>query len=130
MNRRPSVISDYAVVALVLLLGASVIASARAQGKTKAGGERFFIVASIDQAKSQFLLKRPTEVTLIVKVDAKTQYQDDKGKPIKLSDFRAGDTVWVDYSGTPDQPTAVRIRKGQMTVADLHRFYLDYPEIK
>jgi hypothetical protein len=119
-----------AIVVAVWLVATSIVTNASPQGKKTGTGEEFFIVASVDQAKSQFLLKRPTEVTLLVKVGDRTQYLDDKGKPIKLSDFRAGDTVWVTSSGGGDEPTATRIRKGQMTIADLHRYYLDYPEIK
>lgn len=104
--------------------------SAAAQDKKTATGESFFIVGSVDQQKSQFLLKRPTEVTLLVKLDANTKFFDDSGQPLKSTDFRTGDTVWLTSSGNPDEPTAARIRKGQMTVADLHRYYLDYPEIK
>jgi hypothetical protein len=103
--------------------------SAAAQDKKTPTGEAFFIVASVDQSKSQFLLKRPTEVTLLVKVDANTKYVDDTGQPMKTTDFRAGDTIWLTSTGGGDEPTAVRIRKGQMTVAELHRSYLDYPEI-
>jgi hypothetical protein len=102
---------------------------AHAQKKT-AAGEEFFIVASIDQAQSQLLLKRPTEVTLLAKVTPKTQFADDKGKLIKLSDLRAGDTVWAVTSGGDTNTSIGRLRKGSMTVADLHRYYLDYPEIK
>jgi len=104
--------------------------SVAAQDKKTAAGESFFIVGSVDQQKSQFLLKRPTEVTLLVTVNANTKYLDDSGQPLKATDFRTGDTVWLTSSGNPDNPTAVRIRKGEMTVADLHRYYLDYPEIK
>jgi hypothetical protein len=103
--------------------------SVAAQDKKTSAGEAFFIVASVDQSKSQFLLKRPTEVTLLVKVDANTKYVDDTGQPMKTTDFRAGDTIWLTSTGGGDEPTAVRIRKGQMTVAELHRSYLDYPEI-
>jgi hypothetical protein len=105
-------------------------ASASAQDKKTAAGESFFIVASVDQQKSQFLLKRPTEVTLLVSVNANTQYFDDSGNRLKGTDFRAGDTIWLTSSGSGDEPTAVRIRKGEMTVAELHHSYLDYPEIK
>jgi hypothetical protein len=104
--------------------------SAAEQDKKTAAGESFFIVGSVDQQKSQFLLKRPTEVTLLVTVNPNTKYLDDAGQPLKATDFRTGDTVWLTSSGNPDNPTAVRIRKGQMTVADLHRYYLDYSEIK
>jgi len=93
-------------------------------------GEQFFIVASVDLQKSQLLLKHPTEVTLVLMTSSKTQFADDAGKPLKLSDFRSGDTVWVTSSGVAGDATATRIRKGIMSVADLHRFYLDYPEIK
>jgi hypothetical protein len=63
-------------------------------------------------------------------VSEKTQYLDDKGKPLRLSDLRAGDTVWVVSSAGQDGPSAIRIRKGQMTLAALHRESLDYPEIR
>jgi hypothetical protein len=49
---------------------------------------------------------------------------------MNLSDFRAGDTVWVTSGKTSDGAVALKVRKGQMTVADLHRYYLDFPEIK
>jgi hypothetical protein len=104
--------------------------AATTPGKKTPAGEQFFIVASVDLQKSQILLKRPTEVTLLAHVDDKTRCLDDSGKPIKLSDFRSGDTVWVNLSNSPSGARAVLIRKGQMTVADLHRYYLDYPEIK
>jgi hypothetical protein len=115
---------------LVVVTGISFASTAPAQSKKMSGAEEFFIIASVDQAKSQVLLKRPTEVTALEKVSEKTQYLDDKGKPLRLSDLRAGDTVWVVSSGGQDGPNAIRIRKGQMTLAALHREYLDYPEIK
>jgi hypothetical protein len=109
---------------------ASASAYAGAAVKKTPAGEAFFIVGSVDPSKSQVLLKYPTEVTLLVNVDAKTQFFDDSGKPLKIADFRAGDTVWVTSAESAGTVNAVRIRKGQMTVADLHRHYLDYPEIK
>jgi len=93
-------------------------------------GEQFFIVASVDLQKSQMLLKYPTEVTLLMHVDGTTKFADDSGTPLKLSDFRAGDTVWVSSTSNKGDVTAVRVRKGRMNVADLHRYYLDYAEIK
>jgi hypothetical protein len=93
-------------------------------------GEQFFMVASVDLQKSQLLLKRPTEVTLLTHVGDKTKYLDSAGKPIQLSNLRAGDTVWVTVSNGSSGATATRVRKGDMTVAELHRYYLDYPEIK
>jgi len=99
-------------------------------GKKNAAGEQFFIVASIDLQQSQLLLKYPTEVTLLMKVTPQTKLADESGNPIKLSDFRAGDTLWAISTGSGDDTTAVKVRKGQMTVADLHRYYLDYEAIK
>jgi hypothetical protein len=98
--------------------------------KKTPAGEQFFIVASLDLQKSQLLLKYPTEVTLLVKVTNQTKIVDDAGKPIKLSDLRAGDTVWLTSADRPDGAVALKVRKGEMTVADLHRYYLDYAEIK
>jgi hypothetical protein len=106
-------------------------AGAPAPGKATVAGEKFFIVASVDLQKSQLLLKYPTEVTLLVVVNNATKFTDDTGKPLKLSDFRSGDTVWmVSSSSGQGEATALRVRKGRMTVADLHRYYLDYEEIK
>lgn len=104
--------------------------AAATAGKKTPAGEQFFIVASVDLQKSQLLLKHPTEVTLLAHVDDKTKYLDSAGKPIQLSSLRAGDTVWVTLSNGPSGATAIRVRKGEMTVAELHRYYLNYPEIK
>ena len=116
------------VLALVTALLFAMIGYA--QDKKASTGEEFFIVASIDQAKSQILLKHPTEVTTLLNVNNKTRILDDNGKPIHLSNLRTGDTVWVLSSGSGESVTAIQIRKGPMTVAELHRHYLDYPEIK
>ncbi|MGB9070375.1 MAG: hypothetical protein WCC21_17545 [Candidatus Acidiferrales bacterium] len=98
--------------------------------KKTPAGEQFFIVASLDLQQKQLLLKYPTEVTLLVKVTDQTAFVDDSGKSMKLSDLRAGDTVWLTSSGSSTDTTALKVRKGEMTVADLHRYYLDYSEIK
>jgi hypothetical protein len=98
--------------------------------KKTPAGEEFFIVASVDLQKSQLLLKYPTEVTLLMRVDDSTKFADESGEPLKLSDFRAGDTVWVTSTNNKSDVTAVRVRKGRMDVADLHRYYLNYSEIR
>ncbi|MGA2511730.1 MAG: hypothetical protein ABSG27_16040 [Candidatus Acidiferrales bacterium] len=130
MNRPFFRISAIRAPIVALLVGILLTANVSAQTKKNSTGEAFYIVASLDQQKSQLLLKRPSEVTLLMKVGDETQLADETGKPLKLTDLRAGDTVWVISSGDPSAPTAVHIRKGQMAVADLHRYYLDYPEIK
>ncbi len=129
MNKCWNRMLRYSVLAAAVAAGIAGGANTYAQDKKTSTGEEFFIVASVDLMKSQLLLKRPSEVTMLMKVNEKTKYADDAGKPLTLSDLRAGDTVWV-LSSNPADPTASRIRKGQMTVADLHRYYLDYPEIK
>ncbi len=98
--------------------------------KKTESGEQFFIVASIDLQKQQLLLKYPTEVTLLVKATDQTNLVDGFGKAMKLADLRAGDTVWLTSGKGSDGTVALKVRKGQMTVADLHRYYLDYSEIK
>jgi hypothetical protein len=101
-----------------------------APGKKTPAGEQFFIVASVDLQKSQLLLKYPTEVTVLMHIDESTKLVDESGRPLKLSDFRAGDTVWASSRTSGDETTALHIRKCRMDVADLHRYYLDYAEIK
>jgi hypothetical protein len=116
---------------LTPLLALSLVLGLQAQTKKTSGGEEFFIVSSIDSAKSQLLLKRPTEVTLLMKVTDKTTFLDATNKPIHLTDLHAGDTVWVTSSSSAESgPTALTIRKGPMTVELLHRYFLDYPVIK
>jgi hypothetical protein len=101
-----------------------------AVGKKTPAGEYFFIIGSVDQAQQQLLLKWPTEVTLLLKVTPDTKFESEAGKPLKFPDFRAGDTVWVSYTGTGDNATALKVRAGIMTAEDLHQYYLDYAVIK
>jgi len=84
----------------------------------------FFIVSSIDLAKRQILLKRPTEVTELMRVDGETRYFEEGGKPIRLTDLRAGDTVFITSRPAGGQPAAVIIQKGLMTLDLLRSRYL------
>jgi hypothetical protein len=84
----------------------------------------FFIVSSVDLGKRQLLLKLPTEVTELMGVDSNTRYVDEQGKPIRLTDLRAGDTVYIASTRGGDKPLAVSIRKGPMTIEVLHQRYL------
>jgi len=72
--------------------------------------------------KEQLLVKRPTEVTQVMRVNGQTQYYDRVEKPIGLIDLRAGDTVYIVSS--PSSGFALEVREGPMTVAELHRRYL------
>jgi hypothetical protein len=88
-------------------------------------GEEFFIISSVNSSKQQLVLKRPTEVTLLVRVNEKTAYLDQQGRPLQLKDFRAGDTVYVGSRSSAEGPPLVtRIRKGLMTLEELRHRYL------
>jgi hypothetical protein len=84
----------------------------------------FFIVSSIDLAKRQILLKRPTEVTELTRVDNGTHYFGEHGKPIRLTDLRAGDTVYIVVKLNGGQSVALTISKGPMTLDVLRERYL------
>jgi len=127
MNR----LSRSLIFSFAVLAATSLAVHLQAQNKKTSGGEEFFIVSSIDPAKSQVLLKRPTEVTLIMKITDKTVILDVANRPLHLTDLHAGDTVWViASSGANGGSSALRIRKGLMTVELLHRYFLDYSVIK
>jgi uncharacterized protein DUF5666 len=90
-------------------------------------GEEFFLISSVDGKKHQIVLKRPTEVTELVRVTDSTVYRDEQGKPLEFKDLRAGDTVYVTVALQPDgSRIATHIRKGIMTVEELHRRYLKF----
>jgi hypothetical protein len=122
MNR----VSGILIVVLSLLISFPLAPVGGGQGKKNASGEEFFIVSAVDQSKSQLLLKRPTEITVLMQVNERSVFLDEAGKNLKLADFRAGDTLWV--TSTADaggKHVAVRIRKGPMTMQELHKLYLD-----
>jgi len=87
-------------------------------------GEEFFIISSVDITKKQLLVKQPTEITQLLQVNDKTRYTDKNGKAMQFADLRAGDTVYVRSAGRSAARVAVSIRKGPMTVEELHRRYL------
>lgn len=87
--------------------------------------EDFFIISSMDAKKAQLVLKRPTEVTELIRVTDKTVYLDEQGKAIDFKSLRAGDTVYVTSSPGPDgMRFATEIRRGPMTLEELHRRYV------
>ncbi|MGH9756451.1 MAG: hypothetical protein ACRD4M_01830 [Candidatus Acidiferrales bacterium] len=109
----------------------ALASGAFAQEKKNSAGESFFMISSINQSQSQVLLKAPTELTQLVGVTAQTKYLDENNKPLKLSDLRAGDTVWViTRAEKGGDVAAISIRKGPMTVSELHQLYLDYQVLK
>ena len=84
----------------------------------------FFIVSSVDPSKNQLLLKQPTEVTEVLRVDEKTRYLDLAGKKMTLKDLQAGDTVYVVSVAGTGGSLALEIRRGPMTLRELQRRYL------
>jgi hypothetical protein len=116
-----------ALFSVVLGGGLSSQAARASRGRNAAAPEgAFFIVSSVDVDKKQIVLKLPTEVTELMLATERTVYLDERGRPMRFQDLRAGDTVYV-VSKTADDGThlAQRIRRGPMTVDELHRRYLN-----
>lgn len=109
---------------LAFLLTPVFAQSAPNQANADSGKGDFYIVSSIDLARKQILLKRPTEVTELMRVDGETHYFEESGKPMGLADLRAGDTVFIMSKPAASQPLAVTIHKGPMTLDVLRERYL------
>ena len=122
MNR-----SGFRFAAIVFCLTAAAAWPAGAATPAPPITEEFFIVSSVDSGKGLMVIKRPTEVTLTMGLTDKTRCRDEQGKPIRAIDLRAGDTVFIasDRSAS-GQPVAASIRRGPMTVPELHRRYLRF----
>lgn len=104
---------------------AAPLAAAQKQPARAPSTEEFFIISSVDLKKNQLVLKRPTEVTVLMDVTDKTVCVDEKGKAVHLKELRAGDTVFVTFQRKPDGALeAGRIRMGYMTLEEVHRRYL------
>jgi hypothetical protein len=113
-------------IATLLIAAVFACATGSAQSRTaapRAPVDEFFIISSIDVDRNQLLLKRPTEVTEVMRVDGATRYVDEDKKPIKVTDLRAGDTVYITSRPGIGGSLAVEIRKGPMTVIELRRRY-------
>jgi hypothetical protein len=107
-----------------LSLGASVAGQSGKASTSARSGERFFIISSVDITKKQLLLKEPTEITEVLQVNDKTRYTDKNGKAMQFGDLRAGDTVFIRSSASSAGKVATSIRKGPMTLEELHQRYL------
>jgi hypothetical protein len=86
--------------------------------------DEFFIITSVDIRKHEIVLKMPTEVTVVAHVTPDTVYLDEHGQRIRLTDLRAGDTVYATIRREAGGVVLLRLRKGPMTVEELHRRYL------
>ena len=110
------------ILGAVLLLSLASVAGAAAPP-----AEEFFIVSSVDSDKGTIVVKQPTETTLTMRVTEKTRCVGLKGEAIRFTDLRAGDTVYIASTLTPaGPPVASTIRRGPMTVEELHRRYLRF----
>ena len=109
------------MAALVLCSAVAV----RGQTQATSGKDEFFVISSIDKAHNALILLRPTQITATLAVTPKTQFFDDKGKALKLTDFRTGDTIFVTYSSQADKGlSAEHVRKGMMTMLEMRKRYL------
>jgi hypothetical protein len=109
----------------VLLLAWTVPAiPSTAAGSAVAVLDDFFIVSSVDLTQKRLVLKRPSEVTVLVRVTEKTSYRSEQNRPLQLGDLRAGDTVFIRLGTGTESDIAKSVRRGPMTVEELHRRYL------
>ena len=113
----------------VLALVVSIPAFAQGvQNPKNAKGEQFFMISSVNLPKHEIVLMAPTQLTLVVTTSSLSQYVGEKGQKLAEKDLKAGDTVWaIIKAGKAGQFTAVKIREGSMTPADLQKLYLSHP---
>lgn len=132
MNKFLNVISLGAFAALIFSTTGAVHAQkkpaappAAATTAASSAGDEFFVISSVDKAHNALILLRPTQITATVVVNDKTAYADENGKPLKLTDLRTGDAIFVvSTKGAGGALTAVRVREGMMTTAEMRKRYL------
>jgi hypothetical protein len=101
----------------IVVLFASAVAAA--------SPDEFFILSSVDTAKSRLILKRPTDVTVVMAVSGRTAIRGERGESLQLANLRAGDTIYVIATTQSNgELMATGIRRGPMTVEELHRRYI------
>jgi hypothetical protein len=111
---------------LVLAALAVAVAMPAIMSAAEPPRKEFFILSSLDTAHGRMVLKRPTEVTLVMHVDGQTAYRDEQGKPLAFRDLRSGDTGDITFRQEPGgEPTALLVQLGPMTVQELERRYLN-----
>lgn len=119
---------ELAFIALAAALCFSTVARAQTRANTR--GEQFFIISSVDFQRDQIVLMHPTQLTVVATFSPQTTtFLDENGQKLSTKDLRAGDTVWavLKSTGKKSLPQVSRIREGAMTVAELHKLFLDYP---
>jgi hypothetical protein len=127
MNKMLKFVSVTWIAVLALTMGSFAFAQLP-KSPTDSSGQRFYIISSVDLQKDQIVLMQPTQLTIVATADDKSAFVGEQGQKLTLKDLRAGQTVWAilrrDKGG---KTTIVRLREGAMTIAELHRLYLDYP---
>lgn len=127
MNKRMIFAASAFVAILALLLVAPVDAQTP-KSPSDSRGEQFYVISSVDMQKHQVVLMRPTQLTVVATTNDQTAYVGEKGQKLGLKDLHAGQTVWATLrKDTGGQVVAMKIREGAMTIAELHKLYLDYP---
>ncbi len=112
----------FTALSAVILISAFAV---HARTQAKSGTDEYFIVSSVDKLHSSFILLLPTEITATIAYNDKTKYFDENGKPLKVSDFRTGDSIFVTYALQPNKTMlATSVRKGMMTTAEMRKRYL------
>jgi hypothetical protein len=120
----PMAAAAMAPAPVVTAVPATGVAAAPAR-RAPAAADEFFVVSSVDAARGRIVLKRPTEVTLVMHVTGRTAYRDEGGRALRLTDLRAGDTAYINYvRDAAGEATASLVRLGPMTVQELQRRYL------
>ncbi|HVT58024.1 MAG TPA: hypothetical protein VHR45_06470 [Thermoanaerobaculia bacterium] len=112
-------------IAIAALPAMAALARTGGIGPLPRSGEEFFVMSSIDAGHHRIVLKRPNDVTLLMKVSERTVYRNEQGKALRLTDLRAGDTVFVTFAHDASGELAAQlVRQGPMTVPELQRRYL------
>lgn len=75
-------------------------------------------------AKKELLVKKPTEISEVLRVNDKTRYMDNAGKRIDLTDLPPATWGYIRTAQTGSGKVAVTIRKEPMTIEELHRRYV------
>ncbi len=121
----------FGILAFVAILAAVISTPDWAQSRGSAAdtrSEQFYIISSVDMQKHQVVFMRPTQLTVVATTTDQTAYVGEQNQKLALKDLRAGQTVWATLRKDKSGAVAVlKIREGAMSVAQLHRLYLDYP---
>lgn len=127
MNKR-MIFAASTFAAISALLIAAPVHAQTPNSPSDSRGEQFYVISSVDMQKHQIVLMRPTQLTVVATTNEQTAYVGEKGQKLGLKDLHAGQTVWATLRKDKDGQVAVmKIREGAMTVAELHKLYLDYP---